>query len=58
MCIAGSCLGDVYERLVGGFAGRIEGWVGEEGTGEVLKKVVWKVVLTVVVERVGLRGWG
>ncbi|PWW74894.1 hypothetical protein C7212DRAFT_203389, partial [Tuber magnatum] len=25
-------LGDVYERLVGDVAGRIEGWVGEEGT--------------------------
>ena len=33
---AGSCLGDVYERLVGDVAGRIEGWVGEEGTGEVV----------------------
>jgi len=40
--IADSCLGDVYERLVGGAAGRIEGWVGEEGSGEVLKEVVWK----------------
>jgi len=53
---AGSCLGDVYERLVGDVAGRIEGWVGEEGTGEVLEEVVWKAVLAVVVERVGLRG--
>jgi len=25
-------LGDVYERLVGDVAGKIEGWVREEGT--------------------------
>lgn len=30
-------LGDVYERLVGDVAGRIEGWVGEEGTRRVLE---------------------
>ncbi|CUS11122.1 unnamed protein product, partial [Tuber aestivum] len=29
-------LGDVYERLVGDVAGRIEGWVGEEGTRRLL----------------------
>jgi len=40
MRIAGSCLGDVYERLVGRVAGRIEGWVWEEGTREVLEEVV------------------
>ena len=56
MRTAGSCLGDVYERLVGDVAGRVEGWVGEEGTGEVLEEVVWKAVLAVVVERVGLSG--
>ena len=31
-------LGDVYERLVGDVAGRIEGWVGEEGTRRVLEE--------------------
>ena len=56
MRTAGSCLGDVYERLVGDVAGRIEGWVGEEGTGEVLEEVVWKAVLVVVVERVWFSG--
>ena len=28
-------LGDVYERLVGDVAGKIEGWVREEGTRQV-----------------------
>ena len=27
----------MYERLVGDVAGRIEGWVGEEGTRRVLE---------------------
>ncbi|CAZ86613.1 unnamed protein product [Tuber melanosporum] len=30
-------LGDVYERLVGDVAGRVEGWVGEEGTRRLLE---------------------
>ncbi|RPA92383.1 hypothetical protein L873DRAFT_1794290 [Choiromyces venosus 120613-1] len=30
-------LGDVYERLVGDVAGRIEGWIGEEGTRRLLE---------------------
>jgi len=31
-------LGDVYEKLVGDAAGRIEGWVGEEDTRWVLEE--------------------
>ena len=48
----------MYERLVGDAAGKIEGWVERKALGQYWRRevVVWKAVLAVVVERVGLSG--
>ena len=54
-------LGDVYERLVGDPAGKIEGWVRYDrkalgGYRRGREEAARKAVLAVVVERVGFSG--